>query len=145
MPGGWLGCGERRRVLAHAQLLGHLLGRGGLRQGHDAQGEGGRGKGEGEGREGGRKGEREGGRDGEEGESEEGREGEGESLFILSSQDNLGLETDCDWGVPLLNKPSDTQKRVVKGTYHDYDHPCMRKSEVRQHGISPTYDVVYLL
>ena len=56
MSGGRLGRGERCRVLAHAQLLGYLLGRRGLRPDHDAQGEG-------RGREGGV----EGGAEGEEG------------------------------------------------------------------------------
>lgn len=58
---------------------------------------------------------------------------------IMMHKDNLGLETDCDWGVPLLNKPSDTPKRVAKGTYHNYNNPCMKKSQTpaRTHVVSP--------
>ena len=53
-------------------------------------------------------------------------------------QDNLGLETDCDWGVPLLNPPSadapppTPSHKVPRGTYYDYKHPCVQKSKVNQ-------------
>ena len=54
------------------------------------------------------------------------------------TQDNLGLETDCDWGVPLLNPPSadapppTPSHKVPRGTYYDYKHPCVQKSKVNQ-------------
>ena len=56
---------------------------------------------------------------------------------------NLAIETECDWGVPMLTKPKDvvkdeavaetppdTKKTVTKGTYHDYGCPCMKKAYV---------------
>ena len=67
---------------------------------------------------------------------------------IMMHKDNLGLETDCDWGVPLLKPASDYKgdvmmqdirhdqvvskptPRVPKGTYFDYKNPSVRKSKV---------------
>ncbi len=63
--------------------------------------------------------------------------------FYRLLKDNLGLESDCDWGVPLLKKPTDVAMRllpplgkrkptktVTKGTYYDYGHPGVVKSKV---------------
>lgn len=62
----------------------------------------------------------------------------GENGFarILMHKDNLGLETECDWGVPLFKPPSyvstsdhtPSSKPVAVGTYHDYKNPCIKKS-----------------
>ena len=68
---------------------------------------------------------------------------------IMMHKDNLALERDCDWGVPLFSPPSEVQevplvelrvtkdqvvsnprRAVAKGTYHDYNNPCVRKSKV---------------
>ena len=68
---------------------------------------------------------------------------------VMMHKDNLALERDCDWGVPLFSPPSEAKelpmvelevakdqvvsapRRVVaKGTYHDYSNPCVRKSKV---------------
>ena len=53
---------------------------------------------------------------------------------------NLAIETECDWGVPMLTRPKDVvknevvadtkKKTVTKGTYHDYGCPCMKKAYV---------------
>jgi len=60
---------------------------------------------------------------------------------VMMHKDNLGLESDCDWGVPLFQPPTDspTPTEVPKGTYHDYKHPCVHKSKppVPTHVISP--------
>jgi cathepsin X len=43
--------------------------------------------------------------------------------------DNLAIETDCDWGVPVITEEITTQQpiknKVAKGTYHDYSHPAV--------------------
>ena len=66
---------------------------------------------------------------------------------IMMHKDNLALERDCDWGVPLLQPPTDHEEtkmdsdssfaavsekkpRVSKGTYHDYSCPCYKKTQV---------------
>ena len=73
---------------------------------------------------------------------------------IMMHKDNLALERDCDWGVPLFSPPSELKevplvelgvtrdqvvsnpRRVVaKGTYHDYNNPCVRKSKVSGCGV----------
>ena len=64
----------------------------------------------------------------------------GENGFarIMMHKENLGLETDCDWGVPQMEKPAidkpslakPAAHKVAKGTYHDYNNPCMQKSEI---------------
>lgn len=63
---------------------------------------------------------------------------------IMMHKHNLGLETDCDWGVPLMTPPKDVilekddlivEKPVLtvtKGTYHDYSCPCIKTAEVRR-------------
>lgn len=72
---------------------------------------------------------------------------------VMMHKDNLALERDCDWGVPLFSPPSEAKelpmvelamardqvvsapRRVVaKGTYHDYSNPCVRKSKVSGYG-----------
>lgn len=69
----------------------------------------------------------------------------GENGFarVMMHKNNLALETDCDWGVPVLpsaQKPAAPaapaapapQQRVIaktgKGKFVDYDHPCVRSS-----------------
>ena len=46
----------------------------------------------------------------------------------LSSQDNLGLEEDCDWGVPLLKKPA--EQVSTKPPLNLDGLRCRRESEV---------------
>ena len=46
----------------------------------------------------------------------------------LSFQDNLGLEKDCDWGVPLLKKP--TEQVSAKPPLNLDGLRCRRESEV---------------
>ncbi len=51
----------------------------------------------------------------------------------MMHKDNLGVETECTWGVPSLTKPSRIQATpttAAKGTYHDYNNPCVRKDKV---------------
>ena len=67
---------------------------------------------------------------------------------IMMHKDNLGVETDCSWGVPLMKKPSDTDsapipKKVPKGIYYDFNNPCVRKSEVSIH-INVMYSNVHV-
>jgi hypothetical protein len=45
-----------------------------------------------------------------------------------SSQDNLGLEKDCDWGVPLLKKP--TEQASATPPLNLDGLRCRRESEV---------------
>ena len=48
-------------------------------------------------------------------------------------KDNLALERDCDWGVPLLKPPSIVTKQatnIVKGTYHNAKRSCIQKANV---------------
>ena len=67
------------------------------------------------------------------------------------TQDNLGLETDCDWGVPLLNPPSadappptpTPSHKVPRGTYYDYKHPCVQKSKVKQPSARSTFHFIF--
>ena len=71
----------------------------------------------------------------------------GENGFarILMHKDNLALETQCDWGVPLLKPPSSADDRassskpVVMGTYHDYNNPCVK----RERNVSFTINAKY--
>ena len=62
---------------------------------------------------------------------------------IMMHKHNLAIETECDWGVPMLTKPSDVvkdeaivekpvtiKKTVTKGTYHDYSCPCIKKADI---------------
>jgi len=48
---------------------------------------------------------------------------------VQMHKDNLGLETDCDWRVPVL--PTDsfakTSNKVKPGTYFDYSKPAVRR------------------
>lgn len=58
-------------------------------------------------------------------------------------QDNLGLESECDWGVPLLNKPTtvstDAKASHKTGSVEVAKPSCVRKSAtpVKTHVISP--------
>ena len=48
-------------------------------------------------------------------------------------KDNLALEHDCDWGVPLLKPPNIVTKQVsniVEGTYHSIKRSCIQKTKV---------------
>ena len=51
----------------------------------------------------------------------------------MMHKDNLRVESECTWGVPSMTKPSlvqATPTTVTKGTYHDYNNPCVRKDKV---------------
>ena len=52
--------------------------------------------------------------------------------ICITFQDNLGIESDCTWGVPTLPNESGhlTNPAVTKGTYFDYKNPGVKKSEV---------------
>ena len=50
-------------------------------------------------------------------------------LNVNISKDNLGLESDCDWGVPLFKKPSDAQP--PKSVLFDIGGTCVKKALVR--------------
>jgi len=59
----------------------------------------------------------------------------GENGFarVKMHKDNLALETDCDWGVPLLpEQVKHTPKRVAKGTYFDYSAgPAVKRGPMK--------------
>ena len=69
----------------------------------------------------------------------------GENGFarIMMHKDNLALERECDWGVPLFKPPSEvtansrtsSNEPVAKGTYHDYNNPCVKRRRNVSHGI----------
>ena len=59
--------------------------------------------------------------------------GEQGFLRIMMHKDNLALEHDCDWGVPLLKPPNIVTKQVsnvVEGTYHNIKRSCIQKTKV---------------
>jgi len=56
---------------------------------------------------------------------------------VMMHKNNLGLETDCDWGVPVVPKTeilapfvprAENAKKVGKGRYVDFDAPCVKSS-----------------
>ena len=54
---------------------------------------------------------------------------------VLMHKENLGLETDCDWGVPQFSPSADVIKKEppkppASPVYHDFKNPCLRKSKV---------------
>ncbi len=56
---------------------------------------------------------------------------------IQMYKDNLAIETEGDWGVPLLTAPAPVlpraaAPRVPKGTYHDYSRPGSFRSGSRE-------------
>ena len=57
---------------------------------------------------------------------------------VMMHKNNLALERDCDWGVPLLQKPnlvqsSPPQVSMPKQSPHGYNGPCVRKTQVCWH------------
>lgn len=62
---------------------------------------------------------------------------------IKMGSDNLGIELDCDWGVPIvpnisLNTAQDTSRRVPKGSFFDYSKPSIKvDGPKREHIVSP--------
>lgn len=63
---------------------------------------------------------------------------------VLMHKENLGLETDCDWGVPQFSPSADVIKKEppkppASPVYHDFKNPCLRKSKVpvKTHVVSP--------
>lgn len=74
----------------------------------------------------------------------------GENGFarVMMHKNNLGLETDCDWGVPVVSKselpapyvpPTVAVKKSGKGQYVDFDAPCVKSSPAPKasHVVSP--------
>jgi cathepsin X len=79
--------------------------------------------------------------------------GEAGFFRIQMYTDNLGIETDCDWGVPITpnislasytatapskeGKTYTTSSRVTKGTFHDYSRPAIVKGNVHVPALAP--------
>ena len=46
-------------------------------------------------------------------------------------KDNLGIENSCSWATPTVMKKVETapaeEEEVVRGKYHNYDQPCLKK------------------
>lgn len=59
--------------------------------------------------------------------------------YVSLFQDNLGLESECDWGVPNLNKVSDVSEEQSSPQETSSHKSCVRKSRVpiRTHVVSP--------
>ena len=52
-------------------------------------------------------------------------------MYNVCIQDNLGLERECDWGVPLLHKPTaPALKRTAGGLSRYHSNTCVRKNKV---------------
>lgn len=62
---------------------------------------------------------------------------------VMMHKDNLALEHDCDWGVPLMQKPSlarpAPEVSMAKRSYHGYTGPCVRKAQVCYHSMTPLH------
>lgn len=75
----------------------------------------------------------------------------GENGFarVMMHKNNLALETDCDWGVPVVPNKTEATKAFVpqtvpvkksgKGRYVDFDHPAIKSAPAPKssHVISP--------
>lgn len=62
--------------------------------------------------------------------------GENGYARVMMHKDNLALERDCTWGVPSMKKPTleTPRSKVMKGTYHDYNNPCVKRCGVSYTG-----------
>ena len=57
-------------------------------------------------------------------------------------QNNLGLESDCDWGVPLMNKPTNNSVSALKTELVGLK--CRKESSVMRIALSNILVYIYI-